>query len=306
MTTNYLYLQFVDLSYCSFINDFCIQSLCKSCPFIRNLYLRKCKLITDISLLHIAKYCHNLRELSLCQCIKLTDIGIKYLGVSDSNSRVNHNYEYVNSHFKVTENDQGFNSFSKFKIKYLSLAKCPQITDASLIFLSKSGFFSQVKYLNLRGCTQITDKFIKYFTGGAVSKSLLKLRFENYNTDSTLSSERQLIESLKTEAIIPFQLKSLDLAKCAITDKSIEYLCRLISLNQNKNSPNCDLCSLQRLSLRYCENITDDGIKLLALNCKDLQHLNVTKCSKITAHALKQIKVNCQSCIIQHTNFSFC
>ncbi len=193
---NYLYLQFVDLSYCSSVNDRCVQNLCKSCPFIRNLYLRKCKLITDISLLYIAKYCLNLRELSLCQCAKLTDNGIRYLGISSSSHAKNANKnDYVNSRFKDGQFRQ--KSASKFRIKYLSLAKCPQITDNSLIYLSKTGFFSQIKYLNLRGCTQITDKFIKYFTGGG-SKPPQKQRFENNNNDdSTLSSEKQLIEIQK-------------------------------------------------------------------------------------------------------------
>jgi F-box and leucine-rich repeat protein 7 len=237
----------------------------------------------------------------LCQCAKLSDNGIRYLGISSNSHTQNTNKnDYVNSRSKDSQFRQ--KSVSKFRIKYLSLAKCPQITDNSLIYLSKAGFFSQIKYLNLRGCTQITDKFIKYFTGGG-SKPPMKQRFENHNNndndDSTLSSEKQLIEIHNHEDNIPFQLKSLDLAKCRITDKALEYLCRMFALVQSSDS-------LQRLSLRYCENISDDGIKLLALNCKNLQHLNVTKCNRITANALKQIKSNCKSCIIQHTNFSFC
>jgi F-box/leucine-rich repeat protein 7 len=289
MPTNYLYLQFVDLSYCPYVNDRCVQNLCKSCPFIKNFYLRKCKLITDISLLHIAKYCLNLRELSLCQCVKLTDNGIRYLGINTSSYKNNDENDYVNSKFK-----NSIKSIAKSRIKYLSLAKCPQITDNSLIYLSKIGFFSQIKYLNLRGCCQISDKFVKYFTGGG-SRSPPKLKFDQENIEKDDSSFSSDIHNYRNH--IPFQLKSLDLSKCQITDKALQYICRTLSHKTN---------SLQRLNLRYCEGITDDGIKLLALHCKHLQHLNVTKCNKITAHALKQIKINCQSCIIQHTHFSFC
>lgn len=305
----YFYLQFIDLSYCSSVNDNCVQNICKNCVFVKNLYLRKCKLITDISVLYIAKYCINLKELSLSQCVKITDVGIKYLAnerltlnnqhtnsiVNMSDSQTNDYYEnrsFLNTIQNRPEPNSKFNS--RYRIKYLSLAKCVQITDKSLIYLCKMGFFHQIKYLNLRGCTLITDKFLKYFTGfhGLLNYAKMKQQKQEISNLSSLGCyEPRLLPS------IPLNLKSLDMAKCSITNKSLEYLCRLVSIKPDV---------LKRLSLRCCENITDDGIKLLALYCRNLQHLNVTKCSKITSNSLRDIKRNCKCCIIQHTNFSFC
>ena len=93
LVDNYIYLQFIDLSYCSSVNDQCVQAICKSCVFVRNLYLRNCKLITDLSVLYIAKYCGSLRELSLSQCVKITDVGIKYL----ANERISLNNQQIQS-----------------------------------------------------------------------------------------------------------------------------------------------------------------------------------------------------------------
>lgn len=191
---------------------------------------------------------------------------------------------------------------SRYAIKYLSLAKCIQITDKSLIYLCKMGFFQHIKYLNLRGCTLVTDKFLKYFTGFhglAHYARAIQQQQENHHRFSSggglchqmMGSEVRLLPA------IPLHLKSLDLSKCAITDKSLEYLCRLVAVKPDV---------LKRLSVRSCENVSDEGVKMLAVNCRNLQHLNVTRCGRVTASSLREVKRNCKCCIIQHTNFSFC
>jgi hypothetical protein len=69
--------------------------------------------------------------------------------------------EYVNSQKKTKVSP----SVHRYKIKYLSLAKCPLISDKSLIYLTSLSFFNQIKYSNLRGSGIISDKFVNYFTG---------------------------------------------------------------------------------------------------------------------------------------------
>ena len=97
---------------------------------------------------------------------------------------------------------------------------------------------------------------------------------------------------------VPMNLKSLDLSKCSVTDKSIDYLCRLAALRPGYE--------LSKLNLRACINLTDNGVKTLALNFKNLQGLNIVGCTQISDQALRDIKFNCKCCIIQHTIFSFC
>ena len=260
----YFYLQYIDLSDCTNITDLCIKNVCKYCVFLKNLYLRRCKLISDLSLLYIAKYCRNLKELSLCQCVKITDSGMKYLSGDFTNK-------------KKTKQKL---SLHRYKIKYLSLAKCPHISDKSLIYLANLGFFNQIKYLNLRGCVMVTDKFIKYFTG----------------SNSTTRNELHLSRKQGLSKL-PVQLKSIDLGKCSISNKSLEYLCRLVHLVPT---------ALQRLSLRNLDFIDDNGIRIVAKNIRHLQHLNVAKCPKITSNSLQEVKKYCKSCIIQHTSLTFC
>ena len=276
----YLYLQHVDLSFCSNINDKSLEYLCKTCIYIRNLYLRRCKQITDIGVLYIAKYCVHLRELSLCQCVKVSDTGIRYLA-KDKNL-------YSSSKNSIGEAPEcrTNNGPREYKLKYLSLAECPLITDYSLIYLCKVGFFQQIKYLNLRGCSKITDKFIKYMVGANFIARFIQ--------DELMVSS---LSKIQHKFFIPLELRTIDLSKCSISDKSIEYLCRLAILKPD---------SLKRISLRYCDGITDIGIRNIAANCRNLQSLNVTKCANVSSQSLREIKKNCPSCVIQHTNFSFC
>ncbi len=204
-----------------------------------------------------------MKELSLANCERITDSGIKYL--TDSRLLIDR-------------------PLQKFEIKYLNLAQCIQITDESLIHLCKQGFFKSIKRLNLRGCTLVTDKFMKYFSGSCYIQKL-QAHYDANKWNSTGLHD-----------FIPFQLKSLDLAKCSLTDKSLEYLCRMISIEDN----------LERLCVSGCLNISDYGVRILSLNCKRLLRLNVKKCRLVTARSLKEMKLNCHRCVIQHTNFSIC
>ena len=175
--SNYFYLQYVDLSYCLNVDDACLKNVCKSCVFIKNLYLRRCRLITDMSLVYVAKYCANLRELSLCECSRITDTGIRYL--ADERLILGNESNYPNNATALddlslmdwvrlkgsakTKDEQYLNyrkMKEKFHIKYLSLAKCELVTDKSLVYLCKAGFFEHIKYLNLRGCVQVTGSYI--------------------------------------------------------------------------------------------------------------------------------------------------
>jgi F-box/leucine-rich repeat protein 7 len=148
-----------------------------------------------------------------------------------------------------------------------------------LIHLSKAGFFNQIKYLNLRGCIMVTDRFMKYLTGC------------NSETKEAIAQRKKVVYN------IPYELKSLDIGRCSVTDKSLEYIARLVRILPN---------SIQRLSLRSSNYITDVGLKFLAYECQHLQHLNVSKCPKITSNSLREIKYFCKNCIIQHTSLSFC
>ena len=262
---NYFYLQYVNLSRCSNIDDASILCITQTCVYIRALHMRKCQLITDLSVLYISKYSPHLVELSMDDCNRLTDVGIKYFA----------NERLVEENFIL-------------KLKYLSLANCFQIGDNSLIYLCKKGFFQHIKYLNLKGCVKITDKFVKFLTGAKFIQRL-QLQFRWNSVDC--KSMPQLDKS------IPIHMKSLNLANCSITDKSIEYICRLISINP---------LVMQRLCLNNCRHITDCGMQILALNCRNLQRLKVKKCPQISSKLLKSIKLNCHDCIIQHTRFSFC
>jgi hypothetical protein len=97
---------------------------------------------------------------------------------------------------------------------------------------------------------------------------------------------------------VPFNLRSLDMSKTMITDKTIEYLCRLVAIRPDYE--------LNKLNIRACVNITDCGVRLLSINFPNLQNLNLVDCARITEESLRDIKNNCRCCVIQHTVFTFC
>jgi hypothetical protein len=88
------------------------------------------------------------------------------------------------------------------------------------------------------------------------------------------------------------------MSKTLITDKTIEYLTRLVTLKPDYE--------LSKLNLRACASVTDSGIKLLSINFRSMQNLNLVDCGRITEESLRDIKNNCRCCVIQHTVFSFC
>jgi F-box/leucine-rich repeat protein 7 len=74
----------------------------------------------------VATYCPSLRELSISYCPQLTDFVCYELSLE------------LNSN-----------------LKYLSLAKCEQISDAGLKQIARHCY--KLRYLNVRGCETISD-----------------------------------------------------------------------------------------------------------------------------------------------------
>ena len=63
----------------------------------------------------------------------------------------------------------------------------------------------------------LTHKFMKYFTGAQFIQKI-KLNFQSGNC------EQMNYLNLEKNKVFPFQLVSLDLAKCQITDKNLCFI----------------------------------------------------------------------------------
>lgn len=121
-------LRYLDLSDCHQLDNFTLKTFLKLYgQRLTHLYLRRCTLITDQITRSLVNYCPSLREISMSDCPQLSDFVCFELSA------------------KLRSN-----------LKYLSLAKCEQITDAGLKQIAKH--CNKLRYLNLRGCEAVSDK----------------------------------------------------------------------------------------------------------------------------------------------------
>ena len=125
-------MRFLDLSDCHQLDDTSLKNLLKYYGLkLTHLYLRRCTLLTDQSMKSVATYCPTLKELSISYCPQFTDSVCYELSLE------------LNTN-----------------LKYLSLAKCQQISDAGLQQIGRH--CSKLRYLNVRGCQTISDAGIIY------------------------------------------------------------------------------------------------------------------------------------------------
>ncbi len=117
----------MDLSDCHQLDDYSLKNFLKFYgQKLTHLYLRRCTSLTDQSMKSVATYCPSLRELSISYCPQLTDFVCYELSLE------------LNSN-----------------LKYLSLAKCEQISDAGLKQIARHCY--KLRYLNVRGCETVSD-----------------------------------------------------------------------------------------------------------------------------------------------------
>lgn len=134
-------LNYLDITDCISVDD---QSLKK---FVRQFgaqlsqfYARRCSRLTDSGLRAVARFCPLLREVSLNDCPQLTDFTCFELS-----SRLG------------------------ASLRYLSLAKCIQMSDSGLKQVAR--FCYKLRYLNVRGCEAVSDEgsYIFSFTTLGIS-----------------------------------------------------------------------------------------------------------------------------------------
>ena len=56
--------------------------------------------------------------------------------------------------------------------------------------------------------------------------------------------------------------------------------------------------------MRFCDNITDEGIKALATGCAQLQSLDISECDVITDEGIKALATGCTQ--LQFLDISYC
>ncbi|KAI3940813.1 hypothetical protein MKW98_030132 [Papaver atlanticum] len=142
-------------------------------------------------------------------------------------------------------------------LKYLSLKRCPGITD--YITLKSQYFGSKVQHLEL-------DCWHEY------SNIELSIVFSWFPRLTNISLKHTQITDKGLDALAKYcsSLETVDLTNCqSSTDKDLEALAKSCS-------------SLKHVTLSGCRSITDSGLNVLLQNCRELVSLCIYSCSKIT------------------------
>jgi len=143
-----------------------------------------------------------------------------------------------------------FIDFFPKTLTYLNLDGCTKITNASLLLISKR--CPDLRYLKLKGCYKVNDV-----------RDILKNCV--YLEELNLSKLRQAVnkEFFGTINQYRYNLNSLNLVDCPVTDNELRILADAIGPK------------LKSLIIKFCYDITSEGIRYLCLHCINLKILDI-------------------------------
>ncbi|GLJ45460.1 hypothetical protein SUGI_0957330 [Cryptomeria japonica] len=265
-------LQIIKFDSCK-IYSTALESVGRSCKYLRELSLSKCIGVTDEELKGFMAYCRELNKLDLTCCRDLTDVAL---------SAVARSYKYLSSlkiescHL-VTEkslsmlgegcpflqeldlsdcsiNNAGLESISRCsELIILKLGFCPNISDEGIIHIGTC--CSKLQEISLYRCTGVGDAGIAAISNGC---------------------ER---------------LKSINISYCMrVSDNALKSISQLHKLHN--------------LEIRGCSGISSAGISAIALGCKHIAKLDIKGCYHIDDAGMLAIADSCQS--LRQVNLSYC
>jgi len=202
--------------------------------------LHDCKLITSPSVTALLSTLRNLRELRLAHCVKITETAFLHIPprmVFDSLRILD-----LTACEAVTDDAIIRIITSAPRLRNLVLAKCKNITDLSVEAICKLG--KNLHYIHLGHCANLTDAAV-----GRLVKCCNRIRYIDLACCNRLTDT-----SVQQLASLP-KLRRIGLVKCqAITDRSIQALAkpRAVPHHSHSSMP----CSLERVHLSYCVNLT--------------------------------------------------
>ena len=255
--------------------------------------------ISDMGLKEIGQNCPGLRYLSLSHCSRFTDRGIHALAMG----KVARKLQHLNVSSCPQISLQGYHSIAKGfqKLEHLILTRNYTLTDPAIIIITQK--LLELKTLQLEHCSNISDQSLKYLSE---CRHLETLYFEENHriTDAAVKvfskfcsnvSKIHFIDCIRLtditlKAISSLPITHLNIADCnRLSDSGIRFitenaiqsklkeldltnLSRItdISLFRLRNLP-----CLKKLTLAYCENLTEAGMEQLdSLN--SLTHIDLT------------------------------
>ncbi|MBZ3887113.1 F-box/LRR-repeat protein 13 [Sciurus carolinensis] len=291
--------------------DESMKHISEGCPGVLYLNLSNTT-ITNKTMRLLPKHFHNLQNLSLAYCRKFTDKGLQYLNLGNGC----HKLIYLDLSGCTQISVQGFKNIASScsGVMHLTINDMPTLTDNCVkALVEKCQSITSVVFI---GSPHISDGTFKALS----TCDLRKIRFEG--------------NKRITDACFKFidknypNIHHIYMVDCkGITDGSLKSLSPLKHLTV-LNLANCVSCrNLNYLSLRNCEQLTDQGIEhivnifsLISLDLsgtvisneglivlsrlKKLKELSLSECYRITDFGIQAF---CKSSVIlEHLDVSYC
>lgn len=261
-----LKLKVLDLSLCKQITDLSLSRIANHLKNLEVLELGGCCNITNSSLLVIAINLRKLTRLNLRSCWQITDQGIGYLaGLSKEMNTAP--LELVSLGLqdcqRLSDDALKYIAQGLVTIESINLSFCVSVTDTGLKYLARMPKLSE---LNLRMCDNISDIGMAYLTEGGCTVTTLDVSFCDKIGDQALNHLSQGL----------FQLRSLSLNHCQITDEGLMRIAK-------------NLHDLETLNIGQCNRVTDKGLQSLAEYLHNLISIDLYGCTQLSPQGFETI-----------------
>ena len=249
-----------------------------------------CNVITNESMMYVIRV-KTLQILTLDGCVQITDDGIKTLEVLAEQLEV---FSIANC---INISDNGLEVIGKasHNLTIFNANNCPNVTHNMLIlfarknrrlttmhaaacYITDEGMSELCTHLSPRHLTSLDVSFCREITDYSVLSLAQSCPALNHLNLCGLS--RVSTSSMRAVVTKCWYLKTLvceDLF--LLTDDVFHFDMKNDGRKQAQES---FMRKLQKINLRDCVNISDDGIKQFALRCRETQSLVLRGCDKIT------------------------
>lgn len=151
-------LKEISLQWCVGISDQGIDALTTNCPSLTSMDLRSCQ-ITDESIGFIARKCTQLTALDISWCNGITDSGIlKLIPSCDWSEELASTRIAVGSWSNSTDMTTHTRTAIGTNLRYLSAVWCSQLTNLSIVQLSR---LPELRQVEVAGCSSIDNSSIE-------------------------------------------------------------------------------------------------------------------------------------------------
>ncbi|XP_056907647.1 dynein regulatory complex subunit 6 isoform X1 [Takifugu flavidus] len=310
---NCLNLQYLSLAYCNRVTDEGFLCLAKEkvCYNLLYLDLSGCTQMTVNGFMSISAGCRLLREVVINDMPTLSDkcvlalidgcpslSAISLLGVPHlSNATLEAIVENTSlDTFRLQGNNQltdvSWQALcrSSRDLRWLHVAECPRLTDASL---KSFATLKHLQHLNVSLCSRVGDVGIQYLIESSsctlreldishsrtTDRSVMRILQNLCNLEHLNLSYCEQLTDLCLEWFGGSSIRSLDISGCNIQDRGLALL---------------EGVQLKKLALAGCVRITDAGIEVLCKNVRCLEHMDVSHCAALTEQAIRAISFYCR------------